>query len=550
VPDEVAPRSITAPVALGRYRLGPVLGRGATAWVYRARDLAGGADVAVKAIPCELGLSARVGAEIRAAARLDHPGVVSLLDWGEDHDALYLVWELIDGEPLGRRLRRGIGDRAAVALVADVLEALAHAHGRGVVHRDVKPSNVLVGRDGRARLSDFGVARIAGESGLTRTGGVVGTMAYMAPEQAEGRSATAAADVYAASLVLYEALAGRNPIASPNPAETARRAAAGVSEPLSRARPDLGALSAVVDAGLARDPARRPTAESLARALRRSAGRRHAPERAGRAALLASAAVGGAAGAAVAWQGLGLPALAVAVAAAASAIATAVAPLAAAAGLLALGVAAVGRVSPGLAILAALAGTLTLVTGRRTPRLLLAPVAAPVLAAIGLAPLYFAALGPLRPWTRRLWAAVVGAVLALAWQIGDGTERLLLTGDPARPALRALEGVNSPVVALRRTLEPVRDRPAVLAVAALLVAAAMAAPLVLRARPGAPRVAAAAAWCLALGIGAALLSGDAGAAAEAMLPSCILVPAWAARPWRRPGSRARRRAVIIRGPAA
>ena len=106
------------------------------------------------------------------------------------------------------------------------------------------------------------------------------------------------------------------------------------------------------------------------------------------------------------------------------------------------------------------------------------------------------------------------------------------------------------VAAVRWALEPVRDRPAVLAVAALLVAAAMAAPLVLRARPGAPRVAAAAAWCLALGIGAALLSGDAGAAAEAMLPSCILVPAWAARPWRRPGSRARRRAVIIRGPAA
>src|SRR5436309_8954970 len=107
VSDEVAPRSITAPVALGRYRLGPVLGHGATAWVYRARDLATGADVAVKAIPCELGLAARVGAEIRAAARLDHPGVVALLDWGEDRDALYLVWELVEGEPLGRRLRRG-----------------------------------------------------------------------------------------------------------------------------------------------------------------------------------------------------------------------------------------------------------------------------------------------------------------------------------------------------------------------------------------------------------------------------------------------------------
>jgi hypothetical protein len=259
---------------------------------------------------------------------------------------------------------------------------------------------------------------------------------------------------------------------------------------------------------------------------------------------------GAATGAVIAWRGLDLPPIAVAVAGLAAGVSAAAAPLAAAAGLLGLAVAAVGRVSPGLAIVAALAGALALVAGRRAPRVLFVPIAAPVLVVLGLGPLYFAALGLLGPWPRRLWAAIVGAALALAWQIGDGTERLLGVGNPARPALQALRGANSPVVALRRTLEPLREPPSVLTVAALLVVAAMAAPLVLRARPGAPRVAAAVAWCLAIGAGAAVLSGDVGAAAEAVLPSCILVSAWAARPWRRPGSRARRRAVIIRGPAA
>ena len=129
---------MTAPTAhaparvLGRYLLGPLVGRGATSRVFRAHDQATGADVAVKEIPVELGLERRVGAEIRAASRLDHPGIVRLLDWGEERACFYLVSELVDGDPLDRLLRerRARGDRRMVALVADVLDALATSSRR------------------------------------------------------------------------------------------------------------------------------------------------------------------------------------------------------------------------------------------------------------------------------------------------------------------------------------------------------------------------------------------------------------------------------------
>src|SRR5690606_35381615 len=145
---------------LGRYALGPAIGRGATSVVHRARDLATGEDVAVKVVPVELGLAPRVRAEVRAASRLDHPCVVALRDWGEDRECLYRVWELVGGPSLADVLRSpcGVGDGAALRAGEDVLAALAHAHGRVVVHCDVKPGNILIGPDGRARLSDFGIA--------------------------------------------------------------------------------------------------------------------------------------------------------------------------------------------------------------------------------------------------------------------------------------------------------------------------------------------------------------------------------------------------------
>ncbi|WP_217914470.1 serine/threonine-protein kinase [Miltoncostaea marina] len=274
--------------ALGRYVLGPALGRGATSVVHRARDLVTGDEVAVKVVPAELGLAPRVRAEVRAASRLDHPRIVPLLDWGEDSRCLYLVWELVDGPSLAQLLRGDPppGDGTVVRLAEETLDALAHAHARGVIHRDVKPANILVGPDGRARLSDFGVARLSGEAGLTMTGDVVGTMAYMAPEQARGEPVGPGADVYAACLVLYEGLTGRNPVAAPSPAETARRAALGAVPPLGRARPDLPAeLCRAVDAGLRSDPAGRPPAADLADALAGVRGGVRAARRRGARAL-------------------------------------------------------------------------------------------------------------------------------------------------------------------------------------------------------------------------------------------------------------------------
>ncbi|MDX6647117.1 MAG: eukaryotic-like serine/threonine-protein kinase, partial [Miltoncostaeaceae bacterium] len=250
--------TVPSQVVLGRYRLGPLIGRGATARVYRARDVSGGGEVAVKVVPAELDSEGRAAAEVRAAARLSHPGLVRLLDWGDDGEAVHLVWELIEGPSLARTLaaQRPGGperDAAVTEVIADVLDALEHVHSRGVIHRDVKPANILVDDQGRGRLSDLGVARLSGEAGLTATGAVVGTLAYMAPEQATGGLVSGAADVYAASLTLYEALAGANPIAGGSPAETLRRAGAAAVPPLEVARPDLPpALCAAVDAGLAR----------------------------------------------------------------------------------------------------------------------------------------------------------------------------------------------------------------------------------------------------------------------------------------------------------
>lgn len=222
--------------------------------------------VALKTVPLGEGMADRARGEIRAASRLAHPGVVPLLDWGEEHGTLVLVYELVDGPSLADLDR--LGDAEAMRLGGDLLEALAHAHRRGVVHRDVKPANVLVD-GGRARLTDFGAARVAGGPSLTAVGDLIGTLAYMAPEQARGERAGPAADVWAACLILYEALSGENPIAARRPLESARRAAEGVVPALASRRPDLDPrICASVQDGLDRDPASRPRAQDLARDLR------------------------------------------------------------------------------------------------------------------------------------------------------------------------------------------------------------------------------------------------------------------------------------------
>ena len=182
--------------------------------------------------------------EALAAGRLDHPGVVAVFDAGEDQRARYLVSELVYGRTLDELSAEGVlSDRDVLRIGLALCGALEHAHGRGVVHRDVKPQNVIVpdaprSAAGVAKLADFGVAHLAGDEPLTRTGDVVGTLAYMAPEQAAGKRVDERCDLYSLALVLYEALAGTNPIRAGSPAATARRVGT-VLPPLRRSRKDL-----------------------------------------------------------------------------------------------------------------------------------------------------------------------------------------------------------------------------------------------------------------------------------------------------------------------
>jgi eukaryotic-like serine/threonine-protein kinase len=232
-------------VVLDRYRLVRRLGGGGFGVVWLAHDLKLDRAVAVKRIPAaDADVARRAQREGVAAARLQHPAIVALHEAGADDEAVYLVSELVRGATYARLLEEGaLSDRDIVQIGVALCDALAHAHRRGIVHRDVKPLNILIPQnagDGGppAKLTDFGVARIAGDDALTRTGDVVGTLAYMAPEQAEGRDVGPAADLYALALCVYEGLAGVNPVRARGAGATARRVGQRLP-PLGRLRRDL-----------------------------------------------------------------------------------------------------------------------------------------------------------------------------------------------------------------------------------------------------------------------------------------------------------------------
>jgi serine/threonine-protein kinase len=201
----------------GRYRLERRLGGGGMATVHLARDLELDRPVAVKLLADHLAddaeLRERFVREARLAARLAHPNVVAVYDAGEEEGAPYIVMEHVDGETLADLLRReGRLDPArAVGLALQACAGLAHAHEAGLVHRDVKPGNLLLRRDGTVKIADFGIARAAETTRLTLAGTILGTAAYLAPEQAAGEEVTPAADVYSLAAVLYECLAGQPP---------------------------------------------------------------------------------------------------------------------------------------------------------------------------------------------------------------------------------------------------------------------------------------------------------------------------------------------------
>jgi eukaryotic-like serine/threonine-protein kinase len=263
-----------ARLILGRYRLERRLGAGGFGVVWLAWDEKLEREVAVKAIPRDGGAGERVEREARAAARLNHPGIVAIYELASDEHDVYLVSELVRGRTLAELVHAGaIADRDVARIGVALCEALEHAHARGVIHRDVKPQNVMVLAEpaagaGFAKLADFGVAHVTSGDPLTRTGDVVGTLAYMAPEQAEGARVTPACDVYSLALTLYEAWTGTNPVRAGGPAATARR--------LGRPLPSLAALRRdlplelcdAVDEALDIDPARRPAPARLRAELR------------------------------------------------------------------------------------------------------------------------------------------------------------------------------------------------------------------------------------------------------------------------------------------
>jgi len=268
-----APAAVPGEIVLARYRLGQRLGAGGMGVVYLARDEHLEREVAVKRIAVEHDLDGRGEREAIAAARLSHPGIVALYESGRDDAALYLVSELVRGRTLAELERSGeLSDRDVVRIGMTLCGALEHAHARGVIHRDVKPSNIICpdepeGGGGVAKLTDFGIARMADSDVLTRTGDIIGTLAYMAPEQARGERLDGAADVYALGIVLYEALAGVNPVRAGNPAATARRV--GMQLPaLGRVRRDLPPpLCRALDAAVLPEPAERTSLPVLRAAL-------------------------------------------------------------------------------------------------------------------------------------------------------------------------------------------------------------------------------------------------------------------------------------------
>jgi len=235
-------------VVLDRYRLLRRLGGGGFGVVWLAHDLKLDRTVAVKRIPApDAETAKRAQREGVAAARLQHPAIVALHEAGADEENVYLVSELVRGATYARLLEEGaLSDRDVVEIGVALCDALAHAHKRGIIHRDVKPLNILVPDAVEqahppgppAKLTDFGVARIAGDDALTRTGDVVGTLAYMAPEQAEGAEVGVEADLYALALCLYEGLSGVNPVRARGAGATARRVGQRLP-PLGRLRRDL-----------------------------------------------------------------------------------------------------------------------------------------------------------------------------------------------------------------------------------------------------------------------------------------------------------------------
>jgi serine/threonine-protein kinase len=259
----------------GRYRLVELLGQGGMATIYRATDSELGRDAAVKVLHPEYGhdpdFVARFRQEAHAAASLSHPGIVGVYDFGTDEAGPYLVMELVDGEDLAALIRRNgpLPPRQAARLVAEVARALEAAHERGIVHRDVKPGNIMLTANGRVKVTDFGIARAWADARLTLPGTTLGSVHYFSPEQALGEPTTAASDIYSLGIVLFELLTGRRPWEGDSAASVAMARISASPPSASEVRPSVPpALDAIDRKAMAPEAADRfASAGAMAEAL-------------------------------------------------------------------------------------------------------------------------------------------------------------------------------------------------------------------------------------------------------------------------------------------
>jgi eukaryotic-like serine/threonine-protein kinase len=243
----------------GRYRLEARIGSGGMSTVYRALDETLQRQVAIKLMNREVATDSdqleRFRREARAVAQLSHPHIVGVIDAGEDNGRPYIVFEHVDGETLKERIRRlgRLPITEAVAYAIEIARALGAAHARHIVHRDVKPQNVLIDEEGRAKVTDFGIARTLDEDGLTADGRVLGTTDYVAPEQALGQPVTGQSDLYSLGIVLYEMVTGEVPFTGENQVAVAMKHVREQLPDVQSKRPGVSAaLAAVIDTATAK----------------------------------------------------------------------------------------------------------------------------------------------------------------------------------------------------------------------------------------------------------------------------------------------------------
>ncbi|MGZ4290987.1 MAG: serine/threonine-protein kinase [Gaiellaceae bacterium] len=509
---------------LGRYRPIRPLGSGGMGHVWLARDERSGLDVALKIVAREGKSGHRAEREARAAASLRHARCQRILSLARDPSHVYIAYEYVPGRTLREALRAGeLDDHGALEVCAQISEALAHAHARGIVHRDVKPSNVLLAESGEidVRLLDFGLAQMAEFDTLTALGDIPGTLAYISPERLQGSAATTAADVWAVGVVLWEALAGEHPFWGGDLAETSRSIQSGAPA-LETLRPDLPEhVLQTVAGALSVSPARRPSAERLAQELlslprrRRKQGgsKPFAPARPRSAVVLDRVLPGALSGIASGWVAATLPFYPAGWPAALAALGTTAGFAAPRAGLLfALTVAffPLANISLGLALVYAVLALGWVALNWRDARTGLLLAAGPLVAPFAALPLLPLAAQVARGRIRRALQVLAAVLLAV---VVAGLRKVPLPFDGSTPPLGlGLAGSTRPTAVVGALWHQLTAHPAIGVEALVLAAAAAALPL---ARGRGP-------WRAAL-FAAALL-----AATATVAPSAAVLPLVAA----------------------